>query len=136
MKEDWNLKKTLMMIAACGALLVAGCSTIKTAASPVDMVSLQKAAFAARATYVAGLRLMAEAVQLPRCEKAPAPCIPQAVVNEMRKAELVADDATQKAENVVRDLKADPALVVIAVQAAANSASVFKNAAATYAKEK
>lgn len=113
-------------------LALGGCSAINVATKPVDAVSLQKAAFAAKATYVAGLVVAAQIVVMPRCEKAPAPCVPQAVVDQIRKADVAADTATQAGEDGVRNLSGNPTLLSLTVDNATSAANVFKAIVETY----
>ncbi len=119
-------------ILLCLALILGGCSTLQTATTPVDAVSLQKAAYAAKATYVAGLTVAAQIVVMPRCEKAPAPCVPQAIVDQIRKADVAADSATQAGEDAVRNLSGNPTLLKLTVDNATSAANVFKTIVEAY----
>ncbi len=130
-------------------LTLSGCTAIQTATTPVNTVDLNKAAYTARATYVGALEVMAQIVQMPRCEKAPAPCIPQPAVDSMRTAELVgvpgsiangvgedpavpADAATQAGEDAARSARTDTTALALVVGNATKAANVFKFAVDTY----
>lgn len=115
-------------LSAIGALfLIAGCATVQQASQPVDMTALAQAAFVAKSTYIAAMVVEKQILDLERCDRNPKPpCVWQSTVDNMRKIELAADAATQSAENAVRSLGSDPALVAVLVAAATNAANGFK----------
>jgi len=122
------MRKLLLIAATAGFVTLGGCSAIQTANTPVDRVPLQKTAFAARATYVGLLEAAVNVTDLPRCERAKPPCVTQPVVNQIRVAQKAAGDATKSADSMVRDLKADPTVLTLAVDTATRSVTVFQNA--------
>ncbi len=114
------------------ALLLGGCAAANVAAQPVDAASLAKAAYTAKAAYAGALVIAAQVVALPRCEVKPAPCVPQAIVDQIRKADIAADAATQAGEDSVRNLKNDPTIMQLAVDNAGAAVNVFKLIVTTY----
>lgn len=118
------MKKLLLSIAALA--LLAGCATAKLASTPVDLGTLQKSAYAARATYVGLLEVAVNITDMPRCERAPPPCVTQPVVNQIRAVQKTAGDATKTAETAVRALNADPTVLALTVKAATDSVGVFQ----------
>lgn len=128
------MRKLLAIVALS---LLAGCSAINTATSsltPSTMDAANKAAFTAKAGYAASLIVAAQYVKLTRCEapKAPALCSKQAVVDQIRRADLAADAATQAAENAVRTLGTDPMIVSAAVEAATQTVAALTTITNTY----
>ena len=119
--------KKLFVLAATALLLttVSACEVVKVATQPVDMTSYAQAAYAAKTGYAVALVAAAQIVKMPRCEVAPAPCVPQAVVNSIRNADLAADAATQSAEDLVRTQGSNPSLVKVGVAAATNAVSAL-----------
>lgn len=126
------------LLSAFGVLLaLSACSAINTATqsvTPNTMDAANKAAFTAKAGYAASLIVAAQYVKLTRCEApaAPALCSKQAVVDQIRKADLAADAATQAAENAVRTLGTDPLIVSAAVEAATQSVTALTTITNTY----
>lgn len=122
------MKKFLTL--ATVAFTLAACSAINTAAqsvTPSAMDVANKSAYAAKASYAAALVVAGQYVKLTRCEApaAPALCSKQAVVDQIRRADLAADAATQAAENAVRTLGTDPLIVTAAVEAATQSVAAL-----------
>ncbi len=115
-----------LLLAATLSLALFGCDTVKVATAPVDVVTLKKTAFAARATYVGLLEVAVNVTDLPRCERAPKPCVYQATVNTIRSVQRTAGEATSKAEKYANELTVDPTALSVAVQIATESVSVFK----------
>lgn len=126
------MRKLIGVIAA--SVLLAACSAINTAAQSVNTDDANKAAYAAKATYASVLVVAAQYVKLTRCEAPAAPvlCSKQVVVDQIRKADLAADAATQAAENAVRTMGSDPAVITAAVTAATQAAAAFKIIAGVY----
>ena len=120
--------KLIWMALAGAALALGGCAAVQVANDPVDRVALQKAAFAARATYVGLLEVAVTVTDMPRCERAKPPCVYQGAVNTIRSAQKTAGDATKTADALARDLKADPTVLALTVDAATRSVTVFQNA--------
>lgn len=129
------MRKIVYLVAM--ALALSACSAINTATSsitPSTMDAANKAAYTAKAGYAASLIVAAQYVKLTRCEapSAPALCSKQAVVDQIRKADLAADAATQAAENAVRNLGSDPLIVSAAVEAATQSVAALTTITNTY----
>lgn len=110
------------------AVALSGCAAANLANKPVDLVTLQKSAYAARATYVALLEGAVIITDTPRCERAPPPCVRQAVVTQVRAVMKTAGDATKTAETAVQDLKADPTVLALTVNAATQAVAVAQRA--------
>lgn len=130
--------KKLVLIAALGlvcgtGVMIGGCTAIAQVNASIDRATVAKTAYTAKAAYVAALTVAAEAVKLPRCEWAPAPCIPQAAVDQIRKADTVAGQATQAAEDAARNLNSDPTVLQLLVDNAGKAVALFKSAATIYA---
>lgn len=125
------MKIILSLLIAC---VLSACTAISTGAQSVNLDAANKSAYAAKASYGAALVVAAQYVQLPRCERPPAPalCSKQAIVDQIRKADLAADAATQAAENAVRTLGSDPMIVTAAVEAATQSVTAFKAITSVY----
>lgn len=126
------------ILSALGIVLaLSACSAINTATqsvSPSAMDVANKSAYTAKTGYAAALVVAGQYVKLTRCE-APAPpalCSKQAVVDQIRKADLAADAATQAAENAVRTLGTDPLIVSAAVEAATQSVTALTTITNTY----
>jgi len=115
------------IIATALFLLVGACSAVQVATTPVDTVSLQKAAFAARATYVGLLEVAVNVTDMPRCERAPAPCVYQATVNKIRSVQKTAGDATKQADELARNPGTSPTVLSVSVDAATRAVTVFKS---------
>jgi copper(I)-binding protein len=96
------------------------------------MTDMSKAAFAAKATYVAVLPFATVYVKLPNCNANPQPCSDNGVVATMQNLGNAADKATQGAEDAVRSLGQKPELVRVAVEGAAKSVEVFKQVVEAY----
>lgn len=107
---------------------LSGCAAANLANKPVDLVTLQKSAYAARATYVGLLEGAVIITDTPRCERAPPPCVRQAVVNQIRAVMKTAGDATKTAEAMAQDLKADPTVLALTVNTATQATAVFQRA--------
>jgi len=122
MRKFWFIGISFMLLTACSAI-----NTATTSLTPSAMDAANKSAYTAKAGYAAALVVAAQYVKLPRCEKpsAPALCSKQAVVDQIRKADLAADAATQAAENAVRTLGTDPMIVTAAVEAATQSVTAL-----------
>lgn len=118
------MRKLLLSIAALA--LLAACSTAKLADTPVDLATLQKSAYAARATYVGLLEVAVNITDLPRCERSKPPCVTQPVVNQIRAVQKTAGDATKTAETAVRAMDANPTVLALTVNAATQSVAVFQ----------
>lgn len=119
------------------ALALSACSAINAASqsvTPSAMDAANKSAYTAKASYAAALVVAGQYVKLTRCEApaAPALCSKQAVVDQIRKADLAADAATQAAENAVRTLGSDPLIVSAAVEAAKQSVAALTTITDTY----
>ena len=129
------MRKTVYLVAM--ALALSSCSAINTATksvTPSAMDAANKSAYTAKAGYAAALIVAGQYVKLTRCEAPAAPplCSKQAVVDQIRKADLAADAATQAAENAVRNLGSDPLIVSAAVEAATQSVAAFTAINNTY----
>jgi hypothetical protein len=100
----------------------------------VDQTKMEQSAYAARATYAGVLRWMAEYTDLPRCGTAGATsaCSFQGAVNEMRKVELAADQATKGAVDIARSPTKSPVALANAVTDANRAVEVFRNVVAVY----
>lgn len=114
-----------LIILAATALLLA-CCTVFSGDNP------QKAVFDARGAYGVLLNGAASYSTLTRCEAPAAPviCSKQAVVDQMRKADIAAKATLDAAEDVVRnhpDMDADTA-----VAAATNAVAAFTTIFDTY----
>ncbi len=118
------MKKALAIAAALA--LLSACSAANVANKPVDLPTLQKSAYAARAAYVGYLEVAVNITDMPRCERSPPPCVTQPVVNKIRAVQKSAGDATSKAEKYARELTVDPTALSVAVQIANESVGVFK----------
>ncbi len=119
------MRKLLSIVALS---LLAGCSAINLGNKPVDLVTLQKSAYTARAAYVGLLEGAVVITDMPRCERSKPPCVTQAVVNQIRAVQKTAGDATKTAETDVQNLKADPTVLAITVNAATDAVAVFQRA--------
>lgn len=124
------MKKILVVALALAALT--GCSAIAQVSSPIDRVTLEKGAYTAKAGYVAAATIAAEVVKLPRCEWAPAPCVPQAAVDQIRLADTVTKKTVDETEAAARSLTADPTALKLLVDNASKAVALFKFAADTY----
>lgn len=100
----------------------------------VDQVKMEQAAFAARSTYAGVLKLMAEYVSLPRCGSPSSPkvCSFQGAVNEMRKHELAADEATKGAVGIARAPTKSAVALANAVTDANRAVETFRAVVAVY----
>ncbi len=118
----------LFWIAIAGAAMALGaCSAAKVATTPVDVVTLQKAAYTYRAIYIGTLEVAANITDLPRCEKAPAPCVYQDTVNRIRAAQKIAGESTANAEKYAKELTVDPSALSVAVDLAKQNSGIFKS---------
>lgn len=124
------IKRIILTALAVG--LLSGCSAVAQVNSPIDRVTLEKGAYTAKAGYVAAATVAAAVVKLPRCEWAPAPCVPQAAVDQIRLADTVTKKAVDDAEAIARNLTADPTAIKLVVDNAGKAVSLFKFAADTY----
>jgi len=107
-------------------IILPSCSTFNTATSTVDMTTLAKSAYTAKATY-AGLLVLAVAYnQRPPCGGTVIICRDPVVVDQLRKASAAADAGTQAGENAVRTLGSNPLVVQAAVVGAEQSVAAFK----------
>lgn len=125
--------KLLLVILA--ATVLTGCAAIDRSigtgtTGTVDMTTLSKEAFAARSAYAVALAAANEIAALPRCGRAPPPCIAQSFINAMRRVDRMADTATLNAEQAVRSLGQNPTAVQVAVTAATASVATFKDVVA------
>jgi uncharacterized protein (UPF0179 family) len=112
--------------------LVAGCSTVKTATTPIGptvAVDLQKAAYETKLAYKATLQGAVLYIERPRCGRPTSPitCSNQAVVDQMRKYIVEVDVAVQAAENAARSTGPDTTVAAGLVKAAAEAQTAFKN---------
>lgn len=100
----------------------------------VDQTKMEQAAFAARSTYAGVLKLMAEYVSLPRCGSPASPtvCSFQGAVNEMRKHELAADEATKGAVSIARAPTKSALALANAVTDANRAVETFRAIVAVY----
>lgn len=124
--------RLFVSVLAASAITLGGCAAFNVAAQPVSQETLAKSAYAAKAAYAVALIGAAQVVATPRCERAPPPCVPQAIVDQVRKFDLAADTATQAAEDAVRNLKNDPTLMQLAVDNATNAVKAFKTISDIY----
>lgn len=114
------------------------CSAVNVATAPVDVTTLAKSAYTAKATY-AGLLTVAVAYNSrPRCGAPTSPilCSDAAIVDQLRKASAAADAATQAAENAVRNLGANTTVIQAAVAAAEQAVSALRAITDAYAPAK
>lgn len=123
--------KTVAMLAL---VALGACSTIQKANDPVDMTTPAQAAYALKSAYGAALAVAIEYARLPRCGQPASPplCSDAAVLGTMRRLSEAADAATQGAEDAVRTLGKDPALVRAAIVSAQAAVSTFEKTAAAY----
>ncbi len=106
--------------------LATGCDAVKVATAQVDVVTLQKSAFTARAAYVGYLEVAVNITDLPRCERAPAPCVYQETVNQIRAVARTAGAATKQAEEMAQNPGVNPTVLSVSVDAATRAVAVFK----------
>lgn len=111
-------------------LLVGACASVPAN----DMVAASKAAYTAKATLDGLVVIAGKYNGLPRCGAPTSPvlCSSQPVVDQLRKAALAGDAATQSAENAVRTLGTSPDVVNAAVTAATSAVGAFQQIVTTY----
>lgn len=118
------------------ALALAGCGVAQTATRTFDPAGAQKAVFALKSGYAAGLRLAVAYNERPRCGQPTSPklCSDAAVVAQMRKADNATFAAIDTAETAARTLK-DSTVLGTAITAAQASLDAYKKVIAVYAPE-
>lgn len=113
--------KLLLIIAA---LVLTGCNAT-VPKSPQEIV------FEAKAAHAVALRTAVAYRELPPCNPAPQPCHDPAVVDQLRRADKVADAALDAAENVVRAPGFSENVIGTAVKAAQEALNAFTAIVAT-----
>lgn len=126
----------VLCTAALSAVLLVGCQQggVGVLSKPVDMTVAAKSAYAAKAGYAAALTLAVAYNERPRCTtpKTIQLCSEQPIVDQLRRASLAADTATQAAENAVRSLGSQPTVVQTAVTASETSVAAFQTIVQIY----
>lgn len=94
------IRKLLFVAVSCILLMGAGCNT--TTPQVVDHASAERAVFQAEQDYTIALRIAEAYVKLPLCDKSQPPCAMLTVVRQVQKAQPVARQALDAAEQAVR----------------------------------